>query len=134
MGKLAIAAKIMEEIKDFFGSNEDRLAAENKLLQLEIEEFSQKKGIITRAFHLIFPILTAELGVMYAINFWLRVDTYLKTGKYVVVSLVPSGLEIIVIIFLSLLMPRKLLEPLFKLVIKYLEDKLEFEKDKRKKL
>lgn len=103
-----------------------------ELSKLETEDFKAKKGIVTRAFHLVFPFAAFVLVCMYIVEFYLRVQQYLNVGEWITISIVPSGLELITIIFLSLLMPRKLLEPIIKLVIQYLENKISYEKSFRK--
>lgn len=99
-----------------------------ELSKLEIEDFKEKKGVITRAFHLVFPFATFVLICMYIAEFYLRVKQYLTVGEWITISIVPNGLELLVIIFLSLLMPKKLLEPIIKLLIQYLENKINYEK------
>lgn len=103
-----------------------------ELARLEVEDFKNKKGIITKAFHLVFPFAAFVLVCMYIVEFYLRVKQYLVVGEWITISIVPNGLELIVLIFLSLLMPRKLLEPIIKLVIQYLENKIGYEKSFRK--
>lgn len=103
-----------------------------ELARLEVEDFKNKKGIITRAFHLVFPFAAFVLVCMYIVEFYLRVNQYLVVGEWITISIVPNGLELIVLIFLSLLMPKKLLEPIIKLVIQYLENKIGYEKSFRK--
>lgn len=100
-----------------------------ELSKLEIEDFKNKKGIITKAFHLVFPFAAFVLVCMYIVEFYLRVNQYLVVGEWITISIVPNGLELIVLIFLSLLMPKKLLEPIIKLVIQYLENKIGYEKN-----
>ena len=103
-----------------------------ELAKLEVEDFKNKKGIITRAFHLVFPFAAFVLVCMYIVEFYLRVKQYLVVGEWITISIVPNGLELLVLIFLSLLMPKKLLEPIIKLVIQYLENKIGYEKSFRK--
>lgn len=99
-----------------------------ELAKLEAEDFKNKKGIITRAFHLVFPFATFVLVCMYIVEFYLRVRQYLVVGEWITISIVPNGLELLCLIFLSLLMPKKLLEPIVKLIIQYLENKIGYEK------
>lgn len=99
-----------------------------ELAKLEVEDFKNKKGIITRAFHLVFPFATFVLVCMYIVEFYLRVRQYLVVGEWITISIVPNGLELLCLVFLSLLMPRKLLEPIVKLIIQYLENKIGYEK------
>lgn len=99
-----------------------------ELTKLEIEEFKNKKGIVTRAFHLVFPFASFILICMYIVEFYLRVRQYLTVGEWITISIVPNGLELLVIVFLSLLMPKKLLEPIIKMILQYLENKINYEK------
>lgn len=99
-----------------------------ELTKLEIEEFKNKKGIVTRAFHLVFPFASFILICMYIVEFYLRVRQYLTVGEWITISIVPNGLELLVIVFLSLLMPKKLLEPVIKMILQYLENKINYEK------
>lgn len=94
--------------------------------RVDLDTFKEKKGIITRVFHLGFPFMVLVLTWMYIVEFKLRVQQYQAVGEWITVSIVPAGLEIIVIVFLSLLMPKKILEPLMKIVFKYLTDKIEY--------
>lgn len=103
-----------------------------ELAKLEVEDFKNKKGIITRAFHLVFPFAVFVLICMYIVEFYLRVRQYLMVGEWITISIVPNGLELLSLIFLSLLMPRKLLEPIIKLIIQYLENKIGYEKSFRR--
>lgn len=103
-----------------------------ELSKLEIEDFKNKKGVITKAFHLVFPFSAFILVCMYIVEFYLRVRQYLVVGEWITISIIPNGLELIVLIFLSLLMPKKLLEPIIKLVIQYLENKIGYEKNYKK--
>ncbi|WP_291258700.1 hypothetical protein [Fusobacterium sp.] len=103
-----------------------------ELTKLEMEEFKNKKGIITRAFYLVFPFAAFVLICMYIVEFYLRVKQYLEVGEWITISIVPNGLELLVIIFLSLLMPKKLLEPIIKMLLQYLENKIGYEKSFRK--
>lgn len=103
-----------------------------ELTKLEVEDFKNKKGIITRAFHLVFPFATFVLVCMYIVEFYLRVKQYLVVGEWITISIVPNGLELLCLVFLSLLMPKKLLEPIVKLIVQYLENKIGYEKSFRK--
>lgn len=99
-----------------------------ELAKLEIEDFKHKRGIIKNMLHLVFPFASFVLVIMYIVEFYLRVAQYLKVGEWITISLVPNGLELMVLVFLSLLMPKKLLEPIIKMVLQYLEAKIGYEK------
>lgn len=119
--------EILKIINKFIPDKTDQAQVAVELAKLEVEDFKNKKGIITRAFHLVFPF-----AALYIVEFYLRVNQYLVVGEWITISIVPNGLELIVLIFLSLLMPKKLLEPIIKLVIQYLENKIGYEKSFRK--
>ena len=124
--------EILKIINKFIPDKTDQAQVAVELVKLEVEDFKNKKGIITRAFHLVFPFAAFVLVCMYIVEFYLRVNQYLVVGEWITISIVPNGLELIVLIFLSLLMPKKLLEPVIKLVIQYLENKIGYEKSFRK--
>ncbi|GEM_PF-5374529 len=124
--------EILKIINKFIPDKTDQAQVAVELVKLEVEDFKNKKGIITRAFHLVFPFAAFVLVCMYIVEFYLRVNQYLAVGEWITISIVPNGLELIVLIFLSLLMPKKLLEPIIKLVIQYLENKIGYEKSFRK--
>ena len=124
--------EVLKIVNKFIPDKTDQAQAAIELSKLEIEDFKNKKGVITRAFHLVFPFAAFVLVCMYIVEFYLRVNQYLVLGEWITISIVPNGLELIVLIFLSLLMPKKLLEPIIKLVIQYLENKIGYEKNFRK--
>lgn len=124
--------EVLKIVNKFIPDKTDQAQVTIELAKLEIEDFKNKKGIITRAFHLVFPFGVFVLICMYIVEFYLRVKQYLEVGKWITISIIPSGLELLSLIFLGLLMPRKLLEPLMKLVIQYLTNKLDYEKSFRK--
>lgn len=124
--------EVLKIINKFIPDKTDQAQAVIELSKLEIEDFKNKKGVITRAFHLVFPFGVFVLICMYIVEFYLRVKQYLEVGEWITISIIPSGLELLSLIFLGLLMPRKLLEPLMKLVIQYLTNKLDYEKSFRK--
>lgn len=124
--------EVLKIVNKFIPDKTDQAQAAIELSKLEIEDFKNKKGVITRAFHLVFPFAAFVLVCMYIVEFYLRVNQYLVVGEWITISIVPNGLELIVLIFLSLLMPKKLLEPIIKLVIQYLENKIGYEKSFRK--
>ena len=124
--------EVLKIVNKFIPDKTDQAQAAIELSKLGIEDFKNKKGVITRAFHLVFPFAAFVLVCMYIVEFYLRVNQYLVVGEWITISIVPNGLELIVLIFLSLLMPKKLLEPIIKLVIQYLENKIGYEKSFRK--
>lgn len=124
--------EVLKIVNKFIPGKTDQAQVTIELAKLEIEDFKNKKGIITRAFHLVFPFGVFVLICMYIVEFYLRVKQYLEVGEWITISIIPSGLELLSLIFLGLLMPRKLLEPLMKLVIQYLTNKLDYEKSFRK--
>lgn len=119
-----IISLLLPAIKKFIPDRTNQLEFEIELRKLDIDDFKEKKGIITRAFHLVFPFMAFTLTVMYAVEFYLRCRQYLLVGEWITISIVPHGLEMIVIIFLSLLMPKKLLEPIVNIAIEYFKNKV----------
>lgn len=107
-------------------SNQDQFKIE--AMKLEMEDFKNKKSVITRAFHLVFPFASLVLVCMYIVEFYLRVKQFLYVGEWITISIVPNGLELLVLVFLSLLMPKKLLEPIVKIALSYFENKISYEK------
>lgn len=99
-----------------------------ELAKLEVQDFKEKKGIITRAFHLVFPLGVFVLICMYIVEFFLRVRQYLTVGEWITISIVPNGLELMCLIFLSLLMPKKILEPIIGMAMEYFKNKIGYEK------
>lgn len=124
--------EVLKIVNKFIPDKTDQAQVTIELAKLEIEDFKNKKGIITRAFHLVFPFGVFVLICMYIVEFYLRVKQYLEVGEWITISIIPSGLELLSLIFLGLLMLKKLLEPLMKLVIQYLTNKLDYEKSFRK--
>ena len=120
--------EILKIINKFIPDKNSQAEITLELSKLEIEEFKNKKGIVTRAFHLVFPFASFILICMYIVEFYLRVNQYLTVGKWITISIVPNGLALLVIVFLSLLMPKKLLEPIIKMILQYLENKINYEK------
>ncbi len=99
-----------------------------ELAKLEAQDFKEKKGIITRAFHLVFPLGVFVLICMYIVEFYLRVKQFLTVGEWITISIVPNGLELMCLIFLSLLMPKKILEPIIGMAMEYFKNKIGYEK------
>lgn len=115
---------IIEVGKKFLPDKDKKLEYEIEMRKLNLDEFKEKKGIFTRMFHLVFPFMTLSLTGMYVVEFYLRCRQYLHTGDWITTSIVPAGMELLVLVFLSLLMPRKLLEPIVAMIIRYLENKV----------
>lgn len=114
---------IIEVGKKFLPDKDKKLEYEIEMRKLNLDEFKEKKGIITKMFHLVFPIMTLALTGMYVTEFYLRCKQYQLTGDWITVSIVPSGMELLVLVFLSLLMPKKILEVVADLIIRYVQNK-----------
>lgn len=114
---------IIEVGKKFLPDKDKKLEYEIEMRKLNLDDFKEKKGIVTRIFHLVFPIMTLVLTGMYVVEFYLRCKQYQLTGDWITVSIVPSGMELLVLVFLSLLMPKKILEVVADLVVKYVQNK-----------
>lgn len=120
--------EVFKLINKFIPNGEDKNNLILELSKLELEEFKAKKGIITKAFHLVFPLGVFVLICMYIVEFYLRVRQYLTVGEWITISIVPNGLELMCLIFLSLLMPKKILEPIIKMAMEYFKNKIDYEK------
>ena len=120
--------EIIELANKFIPNTDDKNKFVIELSKLELQDFKEKKGLISRALHLVFPFATFVLICMYIVEFYLRVKQFLIVGEWITISIVPNGLELLSLIFLSLLMPKKILEPIIKLVLQYLENKINYEK------
>lgn len=115
---------IIEVGKKFLPDKDKKLEYEIEMRKLNIDEFKEKKGIITRAFHLVFPVSVAVYLILTVREFWIKTNYFLDKDIWIVQDFVPRSLQILVLLFLGLLMPRKLLEPIVTLILKYFENKL----------
>lgn len=119
-----IISLLLPTIKKFIPNRENQLEFELELRKLDLDDFKEKKGIITRAFHLVFPVMAFALCIMYCAEFCIKANYFLKTEIWVIQEFVPHGMQLIVLVFLSLLMPKKLLEPIVNIVIEYFKNKI----------
>lgn len=120
---LMIVEQILQMADKFFPNKEHKLEFELELRKLENENFKEKKGMLKSILHLVLPTSVLVLVVMYSVEFYLRVTRYLQYGEFVTISIVPSGLEIFCLIFVSLLMPKKIMEVVVPVAIKYMDKK-----------
>lgn len=120
--------EVLKLINKFIPNGEDKNNLILELSKLELEEFKAKKGIIRRFFHSVFPLGVFVLICMYIVEFYLRVRQYLTVGEWITISIVPNGLELMCLVFLSLLMPKKILEPIMTMVMEYFKNKIGYEK------
>jgi hypothetical protein len=114
--------KFKDLLKDGVTSEEFKLRMKQLDIdesKVDLEEFKEKKGLITKAFHLVFPFGAFVLICMYIAEFYLKVDRYILYGVWETINFAPHGLELIVLIFCSLLMPKKLMEVFGKLILDY---------------
>ena len=115
---------IVEIGKKFLPDKDKQLEYEIEMRKLDLDEFKEKKGIMTRIFHLVFPFAVLVFLGMTIIEFWIKLNYFLEKDIWLLQSFIPKSLELLVIIFISLLMPKKLLEPIVTIAIKYFENKL----------
>lgn len=120
---MGIIDNVIEVGKKFFPDKNKQLEFELEMRKIDLDEFQEKKGIITKAFHLVFPLMSLALTVMYCVEFCIKANYFLKKEIWIIQDFVPHGMQLIVLVFLSLLMPKKLLEPIMNIIIKYFENK-----------
>lgn len=114
---------IIEVGKKFLPDKDKKLEYEIEMRKLNIEEFKEKKGIITRAFHLVFPFTVGVWLVFLAVQFYLKIQHFIKTDIWLLQDFVPKELHLVVLWFLCLLMPKKIIEAIADAVIKYIQNK-----------
>ena len=77
--------EVLKIVNKFIPDKTDQAQVTIELAKLEIEDFKNKKGIITRAFHLVFPFGVFVLICMYIVEFYLRVKQYLEVGEWITI-------------------------------------------------
>ena len=118
-----ILDNIIEIGKKFLPDKNSQLEYEIEMRKLDISEFQEKKGIITRAFHLVFPFSVIIWLCFLIAEFYIKASYFIEHDIWLLQSFVPKELSMFVLVFLSLLMPKKLLEPIVNIAIKYFENK-----------
>lgn len=110
-------------IEKFIPNKNEQLEFQLELMKLDLDEFKEKKGIITRAFHLIFPFVVLVWLVLLVVQFYLKVSYFVEKDVWLMQDFIPRELHLVVIWFLCLLMPKKIMEVIADLVVKYVQNK-----------
>lgn len=110
-------------IEKFIPNKNEQLEFQLELMKLDLEEFKEKKGIIKRAFHLIFPFVVLVWLVLLVAQFYLKVSYFIEKDVWLMQDFIPRELHLVVICFLCLLMPKKILEVIADLMVKYVQNK-----------
>lgn len=110
-------------IEKFIPNKNEQLEFQLELMKLDLEEFKEKKGIIKRAFHLIFPFVVLVWLILLIVQFYLKVSYFVEKDVWLMQDFIPKELHLVVLWFLCLLMPKKILEVVADLVVKYVQNK-----------
>lgn len=110
-------------IEKFIPNKNEQLEFQLELMKLDLEEFKEKKGIITRAFHLIFPFVVLVWLVLLIAQFYLKVSYFIEKDVWLMQDFVPKELHLVVLWFLCLLMPKKIMEVIADLIVRYVQNK-----------
>ena len=110
-------------IEKFIPNKNEQLKFKLELMKLDLDEFKEKKGIITRAFHLIFPFVVFVWLVLLIAQFYLKVSYFVEKDVWLMQDFVPKELHLVVLWFLCLLMPKKIMEVIADLIVRYVQNK-----------
>lgn len=110
-------------IEKFIPNKNEQLEFQLELMKLDLDEFKEKKGIITRAFHLIFPFVVLVWLVLLIAQFYLKVSYFTEKDVWLMQDFVPKELHLVVLWFLCLLMPKKIMEVIADLIVRYVQNK-----------
>lgn len=110
-------------IEKFIPNKNEQLEFQLELMKLDLDEFKEKKGIITRAFHLIFPFVVLVWLVLLIAQFYLKVSYLIEKDVWLMQDFVPKELHLVVLWFLCLLMPKKIMEVIADLIVRYVQNK-----------
>ena len=110
-------------IEKFIPNKNEQLEFQLELMKLDLEEFKEKKGIIKRAFHLIFPFVVLVWLVLLVVQFYLKVSYFVEKDVWLMQDFIPRELHLVVIWFLCLLMPKKIMEVIADLIVRYVQNK-----------
>lgn len=120
--------KFKDLLKDGVTANEFKL----RMKELEIEEdkialedFAQKKDLMTKIFHKVYPIAIAVIIPMYAGEYYINWTSWFRNGDVPDLELVPRGFEIMCLSFTMLLMSKKVIAVIGEVIVKYLLGKLD---------
>lgn len=110
-------------IEKFIPNKNEQLEFQLELMKLDLEEFKEKKGIIKRAFHLIFPFVVLVWLILLVVQFYLKVSYFIEKDVWLMQDFVPKELHLVVLWFLCLLMPKKIMEVIADLIVRYVQNK-----------
>lgn len=110
-------------IEKFIPNKNEQLEFQLELMKLDLEEFKEKKGIIKRAFHLIFPFVVLVWLILLVVQFYLKVSYFVEKDVWLMQDFVPKELHLVVLWFLCLLMPKKIMEVIADLIVRYVQNK-----------
>lgn len=110
-------------IEKFIPNKNEQLEFQLELMKLDLEEFKEKKGIIKRAFHLIFPFVVLVWLILLVVQFYLKVSYFVEKDVWLIQDFVPKELHLVVLWFLCLLMPKKIMEVIADLIVRYVQNK-----------
>ena len=111
-------------IEKFIPNKNEQLEFKLGLMKLDLDEFKEKKGIITRAFHLIFPFVVLVWLILLVVQFYLKVSYFVEKDVWLMQDFVPKELHLVVLWFLCLLMPKKIMEVIADLIVRYVQNKI----------
>lgn len=118
-----ILGVIFPLIEKFIPNKNEQLEFQLELMKLDLDEFKEKKGIIKRAFHLIFPFVVLVWLVLLVVQFYLKVSYFIEKDVWLMQDFVPKELHLVVLWFLCLLMPKKIMEVIADLIVRYVQNK-----------
>lgn len=110
-------------IEKFIPNKNEQLEFQLELMKLDLDEFKEKKGIIKRAFHLIFPFVVLVWLILLVVQFYLKVSYFIEKDVWLMQDFVPKELHLVVLWFLCLLMPKKIMEVIADLIVRYVQNK-----------
>ena len=110
-------------IEKFIPNKNEQLEFQLELMKLDLEEFKEKKGIIKRAFHLVFPLTVVVWLLFLVAQFFMKAQYFIEKDVWLIQDFVPKELHLVVLCFLCLLMPKKILEVVADLIVRYIQNK-----------
>lgn len=120
--------KFKDLLKDGVTANEFKL----RMKELEIEEdkialedFANKKDLLTRIFHKVYPLGILVIIIMYSGEYYVNFSSWYRNGDFPDFEFVPRGFEIMCLSFTMMLMSKKVLEVIGEVIVKYLLGKLD---------
>ena len=118
-----IIDNIIEVGKKFLPDKEKQMEYELEMRKIDLSEFQEKKGIIKRTFHLVFPMSVVVYLVLIVREFWIKTNYFLDKDIWIMQDFTPRSLQLLVLAFLILLMPKKIIDAAIPIISKYIENK-----------